>query len=110
MNYELAALKVFCEHLKKAHEISSPSQKTMSIGGILFQRAWLQGVLVSVSNNGDHLLLDDGTGLIQLSPLADSRVQPWKIGMYVMVVGGYVVCPDDYPMIKKPYQHLPNGQ
>ncbi|KAM6546073.1 hypothetical protein CsatB_026809 [Cannabis sativa] len=100
MNYELAALKVFCEHLKKAHEISSPSQKTMSIGGILFQRAWLQGVLVSVSNNGDHLLLDDGTGLIQLSPLADSRVQPWKIGMYVMVVGGYVVCPDDYPMIK----------
>ncbi|XP_062107759.1 uncharacterized protein LOC133818740 isoform X2 [Humulus lupulus] len=72
----------------------------MSLGGILFQRAWLQGVLVSVSNNGDHLLLDDGTGLVQLSPSADSRVRPWRIGMYVMVVGGYVVCPDDHPMIK----------
>ncbi|KAL5580211.1 hypothetical protein UlMin_012653 [Ulmus minor] len=99
MDYKLAALKLFCINLKDARE--TPGQKnTLTLGGILFQRVWLQGLLVSISPAGDRLLLDDGTGLIHLCLSSDLRQRPWKIGMYVMVVGAYAVRTDQPPLIR----------
>ncbi|KAJ1385494.1 RecQ-mediated genome instability protein 2 [Sesbania bispinosa] len=101
MDYSLAALKLLCSQLKDAREV--PSQNSFTLGGILFQRAWLQGVLVSASNghrDGGPLLLDDGTGVIELSLSGEFRFRPWKVGMYVMVVGGYFARAGEPPMIK----------
>ncbi|KAK9279602.1 hypothetical protein L1049_013281 [Liquidambar formosana] len=97
MDYSLAALKVLCGQLKNARE--TLSQNAMTLGGILFQRAWLQGVLVSASDDG-RFLLDDGTGVVDLSLSTDFRCREWKIGMYVMVVGGYFVRTGEPHMIK----------
>ncbi|KAF5471018.1 hypothetical protein F2P56_011497 [Juglans regia] len=103
MDYRLAALKLLCAQLKDAKEMAS--QNAMSLGNILFQRAWLQGVLVSASDENDHvgapLLLDDGTGVVQLAlSSADFRLRPWKTGMYVMVVGGFMARAAEPPIIK----------
>ncbi|RDX76089.1 hypothetical protein CR513_43957, partial [Mucuna pruriens] len=95
MDYSVAALKLLCSQLKEAREVASRNSFTLS--GILFQRAWLQGVLVSDS---DPLLLDDGTGLIELSLTGEFRHRQWKPGMYVMVVGAYVARAGELPMIK----------
>ncbi|XP_024450111.2 uncharacterized protein LOC7459538 isoform X3 [Populus trichocarpa] len=90
MDYSLAALKLLRVQLKDTSE--TPSQNALTLGGILFQRAWLQGILVS--NDGDgRLLLDDGTGVIELCLSGDFRLRHWDSGMYVMVVGGYFVRP-----------------
>ncbi|BAT90479.1 recQ-mediated genome instability protein 2 [Vigna umbellata] len=97
MDYSLAALKLLCSQLKQAGEVAS--QNSYTLGGLLFQRAWLQGVLVSVSDTGS-LLLDDGTGLIELSLTGEFRHRSWQLGMYVMVVGGYVARAGELPMIK----------
>ncbi|GLT51289.1 hypothetical protein SLA2020_247090 [Shorea laevis] len=97
MDYDLAALKLLSGQLKEVREISS--QNAMTLGGILFQRAWLQGILVS-NDDDDKLLLDDGTGIVELSLSADFRQRQWKRGTYVMVVGGYFVRSGDIPMIK----------
>ncbi|KAI4334300.1 hypothetical protein L6164_019010 [Bauhinia variegata] len=99
MDYSLAALKIFSAQLKDAREV--PSQNSFTLGGILFQRAWLQGVLVSTSDvDSGRLLLDDGTGVIELSLSGEFRQRPWRVGMYVMVVGGYIVRTGEPPMIK----------
>lgn len=42
MDYNLAALKVFCCQLKEARRASSSTPPAMTIFGILFQRAWVQ--------------------------------------------------------------------
>ncbi|XP_012076166.2 uncharacterized protein LOC105637336 [Jatropha curcas] len=97
MDYRLAALKLLRVQLKDARE--TPSQNALTLGGILFQRAWLQGILVSDDGEG-RLLLDDGTGVIQLSLSGEFRQRRWDIGMYVMVVGGYFVGTGETPMIK----------
>ncbi|XP_028077897.1 uncharacterized protein LOC114279813 isoform X6 [Camellia sinensis] len=77
----------------------------MSLGGILFQRAWLQGVLVSIASGdgdgGGSFLLDDGTGVIELSLSGDFLNLPWNLGMYVMVVGGFFVRTAEIPIIKQ---------
>ncbi|XP_022753783.1 uncharacterized protein LOC111302109 isoform X2 [Durio zibethinus] len=99
MDYSLAALKLLCGQLKDARE--TPSQNALTLGGILFQRAWLQGVLVS-NDDDDGLLLDDGTGIVELSLSGDFHTRQWKKGMYVMVVGGYFVRTGDLPVIKFP--------
>lgn len=78
MDYSLAALKVLSIQLKDARETAS--QKGLTLGGILFQRAWLQGLLVSSSPDGNSLLLDDGTGVIHLSLTPDFRLRPWNVG------------------------------
>ncbi|KAL5709673.1 hypothetical protein ACHQM5_020333 [Ranunculus cassubicifolius] len=88
MNYELAALKLLSSQLTKASP--DPSASSFSLSGILFQRAWLQGILVSGSSQDGNFLLDDGTGVIQLSLSSDFLHRNWNIGMYVMVVGVYI--------------------
>ncbi|KAK6936143.1 RecQ-mediated genome instability protein 2 [Dillenia turbinata] len=100
MDYTLAALKLLCQQLKTAKETSS--QSAMVYGHILFQRAWLQGVLVSLveENEQGRLLLDDGTGVIHLSLSTDFRQRNWATGMYVMVIGAYFVRNGEPPMIK----------
>ncbi|KAB5561566.1 RECQ-MEDIATED GENOME INSTABILITY PROTEIN 2 RMI2 [Salix viminalis] len=97
MDYSLAALKLLCVQLKDASE--TPSQNALTLGGILFQRAWLQGILVSNDGEG-RLLLDDGTGVIELCLSADFRLRHWDLGIYVMVIGGYFVRPGETPMVK----------
>lgn len=139
MDYSLAALKLLCVQLKDARE--SPSQNAVTLGGILFQRVWLQGVLVSPPDDDGRLLLDDGTGVVQIYLSGDFRIRQWNTGfffnfsflifvqqnnydtrilefcergwrrilanfgfriagMYVMVVGGFVIRTDDIPVIK----------
>uniref|UniRef100_A0A5B7BL15 RecQ-mediated genome instability protein 2 n=1 Tax=Davidia involucrata TaxID=16924 RepID=A0A5B7BL15_DAVIN len=100
MDYSLAALKLLCVQLKSARE--TPSQSAMTLGGILFQRAWLQGILVSSDDGGGGggFLLDDGTGVIELSLAREFHNRQWNIGTYVMVVGGYFVRTGELPMIK----------
>ncbi|KAG1347512.1 hypothetical protein COCNU_06G013410 [Cocos nucifera] len=101
MDYSLAALKLLCCQLKDAHPTTSfPS--AMTLYGILFQRAWLQGVLVSGWEEG-RFVLDDGSDVIELGMSSESRPQEWKTGMYVMVVGHFVAAPAQsggFPLIK----------
>ncbi|XP_021767392.1 uncharacterized protein LOC110731814 [Chenopodium quinoa] len=107
MDYTLAALKLMCAQLKQSKQ--TPSQSSFTFGGILFQRAWVQGLLVSVpdNNNDDdddnrcRFLLDDGTSVIELF-LSKSYLKQdnWVTGMYVMVVGPYLVPAGKNPMIK----------
>ncbi|XP_057781898.1 uncharacterized protein LOC131000139 isoform X2 [Salvia miltiorrhiza] len=83
MDFNQAALKLLCAQLKNARQ--TPSQKAFSLGGILFQRAWIQGVLVSVPSVSDYgesgrFLLDDGTGVIELSLSRDFRGRHWESG------------------------------
>ncbi|XP_051120726.1 uncharacterized protein LOC127244297 isoform X2 [Andrographis paniculata] len=102
MDYNLAALKLLAVHLRSARR--APSQNAYALGGILFQRAWLQGVLVSTpSADGDEsgrFILDDGTATIELSLTSDFRRQRWEAGMYLMVVGFYSDREGDLPVIK----------
>ncbi|GFZ20366.1 hypothetical protein Acr_28g0010710 [Actinidia rufa] len=99
MDYSLAAPKLLCAQLKSAGQ--TPSQSSMTFGGIIFQRAWLQGILVSTaSDGGGRFVLDDGTGLVELSLSRDFSNRQWTLGMYVMVVGGFFVRTDEIPMIK----------
>nr|AAS79589.1 hypothetical protein [Ipomoea trifida] len=104
MDYSLGALKILCSHLTTATEATSHSQPAFSLGGILFQRVWLQGVLVSKpspSNDAGRFLLDDGTGVIELKLSGDYlQNDAWELGMYVMVVGGYAVRKNGTSFIK----------
>ncbi|KAI5666501.1 hypothetical protein M9H77_16354 [Catharanthus roseus] len=107
MDYNLAALKLLCSQLKESHEVqpNSESHPSFTLGSILFQRAWLQGILVSEpssssSDDTGRLFLDDGTGAIELLLSGDFRNRQWESGMYVMVVGGYFLRTDDLPIIK----------
>ncbi|KAM7259353.1 hypothetical protein ACFE04_015094 [Oxalis oulophora] len=99
MDYSQAALKVLCSELKSARQ--TPSQNSFTLGGILFQRAWLQGVLVH-DDTLDCQFLDDGSDLIQLSLSPDllNNNSNWFPGMYVMVVGCYFLRPANLPIIK----------
>ncbi|KAI3427552.1 uncharacterized protein J3R85_009382 [Psidium guajava] len=109
MDYSLAALKLLSFQLKEAIEAtssslsssssSSSSHNAFTLGGLLFQRAWLQGVLVLVLDK-ERLLIDDGTGVVELSLPGEFRLRPWKAGMYVMVVGAYFMRAGELPMIK----------
>ncbi|KAH7661215.1 RecQ-mediated genome instability protein 2 [Dioscorea alata] len=100
MDYSLAALKLFCGQLRSARQDNSTSSSANVLLGILFQRAWLQGVLISGSEEG-RFLLDDGTGVVELSLSSEFQPQDWKIGLYVMVVGMYNALPvGGLPLIK----------
>ncbi|KAH9623402.1 hypothetical protein KSS87_000215 [Heliosperma pusillum] len=113
MDFNLAALKLMVAQLKEAipHH-TPPSSFTLGSGGVLFQRAWLQGLLISIDNNNDNdndkdnattslprFLLDDGTGIIELVPINNQFSQiNWQLGMYVMVVGCYVNRSDEHEL------------
>ncbi|GAA0147029.1 hypothetical protein LIER_06830 [Lithospermum erythrorhizon] len=99
MDYSLGAVKLTCAQLKSVRQISH-SQNSYTLGTLLFQRAWLQGILVSTpaSAVGGRFLLDDGTGLIELAGEVQNR--PLDIGAYLMVVGVYVARENDLPIIK----------
>lgn len=62
----------------------------------------LQGVLVPFSGGGGDncLVLDDGTGLLELGLTNDFALRQWKSGMYVMVVGVYQVRTGQIPLLK----------
>ncbi|EOA37194.1 hypothetical protein CARUB_v10010612mg [Capsella rubella] len=99
MDYSLAAVKMLCSQLRDAKP--TPSQNATALGGVLFQRAWLQGVLVSISGGGeDSMILDDGTGLVELGLSSDFSLRQWKSGMYVMVVGVYHIRTGEIPLLK----------
>ncbi|ESR37622.1 hypothetical protein CICLE_v10030019mg [Citrus x clementina] len=99
MDYSLAALKLLCVQLKDARE--SPSQNAVTLGGILFQRVWLQGVLVSPPDDDGRLLLDDGTGVVQIYLSGDFRIRRWNTGFFFFdFFGGFVIRTDDIPVIK----------
>ncbi|CAN1798033.1 hypothetical protein LINPERHAP1_LOCUS21540 [Linum perenne] len=88
MDYSLAALKLLCFQLNGARQ--SPKPKVLTLGAILFQRVWLQGFIVS--DCGDNrLLLDDGTGVIEILVTGEFRRRKWDVGLYVMVIGGYAL-------------------
>ncbi|XP_068646695.1 uncharacterized protein [Aristolochia californica] len=99
MDYSLAALKLLCLQLKSARERPSSSPPSLTLGSIVFQRVWLQGVLVSASEQ-NRFLLDDGSDVIELFLPNDFKHKEWKVGMYVMVVGACVIRPADPPVIK----------
>ncbi|XP_078437422.1 recQ-mediated instability-like protein [Wolffia australiana] len=113
MDYSLAALKLFCSQLKEAAE--SPANPTSTplltptassaLYGILFQRAWIQGVLVAAADLGagerGRFVLDDGTGLAVLSLSKENQQHDdWAVGMYVMAVGQFVPRTGDLPLLK----------
>ncbi|KAG9444651.1 hypothetical protein H6P81_015991 [Aristolochia fimbriata] len=99
MDYSLAALKLLCLQLRSAHETPSSSPRSLTLNGIVFQRAWLQGVLVSASDK-NRFLLDDGSDVVELSLSNDFKLREWEVGTYVMVVGACLVRPADPPLIK----------
>ncbi|KAI6690390.1 hypothetical protein NL676_027218 [Syzygium grande] len=92
MDYSLAALKLLSFQLKEAIEATSSSSSSslssspyaFTLGGLLFQRAWLQGVLVLVRDE-ERLLIDDGTGVVELSLPGEFRLRPWKAGELPMI-------------------------
>ncbi|CAA3020646.1 Hypothetical predicted protein [Olea europaea subsp. europaea] len=102
MDYSLGALKLLCIQLKNARQ--APSPKAFTLGGILFQRAWLQGVLISTPSSshsgGEGFHLDDGTGVIELLLSGDLRNRNWETGMYLMVVGFYSIGNDGTSVLK----------
>ncbi|KAF9596724.1 hypothetical protein IFM89_012923 [Coptis chinensis] len=103
MDYNLAALKLLSGQLKNARQSQSQDSSTpsaLTLFGILFQRAWLQGILVSGSTEQGHFILDDGSGIIELSLSNEFRQRNWKLGMYVMVVGAYSLRSGEPPVIK----------
>lgn len=103
MDYNLAALKLFCGQLKHARQTPS-SSPAMTIGSILFQRAWLQvlflysfiisvtifdffavqGVLVLGSEEG-QFILDDGSSVVELSLSNEFRLHEWKSGLNLII-------------------------
>ncbi|XP_071720008.1 uncharacterized protein [Rutidosis leptorrhynchoides] len=104
MDYNLAALKLLCIQLKSARRTHDSSQSSLSLGPILFQRAWLQGVIISLPSSttaGDgRFLVDDGTGVVELAPSGQNLNRDWNLGAYVMIVGGCVIRDDNFPLIK----------
>ncbi|KAJ4915125.1 Uncharacterized protein Rs2_00675 [Raphanus sativus] len=99
MDYSLAAVKMLLSQLRDAKP--TPSQNATALGGVLFQRAWLQGILVSDTIiSGGRMVLDDGTGLVELGLSSDFALRQWKSGMYLMVVGVYHIRTGEIPLLK----------
>ncbi|WOG95934.1 hypothetical protein DCAR_0415263 [Daucus carota subsp. sativus] len=88
MDYKLAALKLTCVQLKAARQIQTNSQS--------------RGILVtSPSDDADgRYVLDDGTGVIELVLVGDISNHKFETGMYLMVVGVFLVRDGDIPLLK----------
>ncbi|CAN6317236.1 unnamed protein product [Urochloa humidicola] len=108
MDYSLAALKIFSSQLADATEAPSSegTSAAQMLYGIRFQRAWIQGVILSASYSeaGDgRILLDDGSCIADLFVLPrEAEGRMWRPGMYVMVIGAYIAgeSKENYPAIK----------
>ncbi|KAG0608879.1 hypothetical protein M758_8G140100 [Ceratodon purpureus] len=97
MDYSVAAVKMYVTHLKPAKpakELTSNGGSAFAIGSLIFQRVWLQGVLVQESEN-TSLSLQDGTGVLPLQ-IGQEALKP---GMYVLVVGAYLLGADGSPYL-----------
>ncbi|KAG0564836.1 hypothetical protein KC19_8G144000 [Ceratodon purpureus] len=97
MDYSVAAVKMYVTHLKPAKpakELTSNGGSAFAIGSLIFQRVWLQGVLVQESEN-TSLSLQDGTGVLPLQ-IGQEALKP---GMYVLVVGAYLLGADGSPFL-----------
>lgn len=55
------------------------------------------------------MVLDDGTGLVELGLSSDFSLRQWKSGMYMMVVGVYHIRTGDIPLLKVIFLHLPSS-
>ncbi|MCL7027528.1 hypothetical protein MKW94_025050 [Papaver nudicaule] len=95
MDYKLAALKLMSGQLKDV----STSKSGMTFGGILFQRAWIQGTLVAQTEQG-RFYVDDGTGIVELQLSNEHLLRNWKIGMYVMTIGLLFMRTGEPPLIR----------
>ncbi|WVZ60126.1 hypothetical protein U9M48_010185 [Paspalum notatum var. saurae] len=108
MDYSLAVLKVFASQLADSTEAPSSegSSAAQMLFNVRFQRAWVQGVILSADyDEADEgrLLLDDGSCIAELFlPSSKAEGRLWRAGMYVMVIGAYVApeSKDNYPTIK----------
>ncbi|KAJ3674662.1 hypothetical protein LUZ60_005278 [Juncus effusus] len=94
LDYDLPAMKLFVSELREAEQ----NPNYWSLFGVRFQRAWLQGVLVAVTEGG-RLVLDDGSDVVELQLSDNFKTEEWKPGMYVMTVGPYIAAKSD----KSPY-------
>ncbi|XP_020393712.1 uncharacterized protein [Zea mays] len=109
MDYTLAALKIFGSQLASCTEApcSEGCSAAQMLSGIRFQRAWVQGMILSTDYNesgGGRLLLDDGSCVANLFVLPrEAEGRFWRPGMYVMVIGAYIAAEsrDNYPSIKQ---------
>ncbi|KAH9551723.1 hypothetical protein CY35_09G028000 [Sphagnum magellanicum] len=99
MDYSLGAVKVLIAQLQAAQEVPRTGGVTMSLGSLLFQRAWLQGIIVE-SPDQESLWLDDGSGVLKLVFVKDLKMPSWKPGMYVLVIGAYLFASTGVPFLK----------
>eukprot|EP00897_Mesotaenium_endlicherianum_P006360 jgi/Mesen1/5752/ME000292S04839 len=84
MDYTLAAPKLLISQLHLAKcTTREDGLNVHNVGGLIFQRIWIQGVIVPGPEG--VTLLDDGSGVIQLVGKTTDA------GSYVLVVGG--LCP-----------------
>eukprot|EP00850_Spirogloea_muscicola_P023657 SM000375S13736 [mRNA] locus=s375:12115:12552:- [translate_table: standard] len=87
MDYGLLAPKLLAGQLAAAEAARRPDGSAVhSLGGLRFQRVWLQGMLVPSGRADGALLLDDGSGLVALA-MAGSARAGLRVGMYVLVLG-----------------------
>eukprot|EP00850_Spirogloea_muscicola_P019010 SM000181S03535 [mRNA] locus=s181:4742:5170:- [translate_table: standard] len=87
MDYGLLAPKLLAGQLAAAEAARRPDGSAVhSLGGLRFQRVWLQGMLVPSGRADGALLLDDGSGLVALA-MAGSARAGLCVGMYVLVLG-----------------------
>eukprot|EP00850_Spirogloea_muscicola_P023387 SM000353S13163 [mRNA] locus=s353:86525:86953:+ [translate_table: standard] len=87
MDYGLLAPKLLAGQLAAAEAARRPDGSAVhSLGGLRFQRVWLQGMLVPSGQADGALLLDDGSGLVALA-MAGSARAGLRVGMYVLVLG-----------------------
>lgn len=86
MDWKLHAPKLFIAQVcNSSVRIRKGLPTVRALGGLLFQRAWLQGVVLPGLSNVDDLYLDDGSGVIQLILLPKFR-RP-DVGAYMLVLG-----------------------
>ncbi|KAM0889454.1 hypothetical protein ACQ4PT_027692 [Festuca glaucescens] len=105
MDYTLAALKLFGSQLSGSTTApdSEGSSAALMLFNIRFQRAWIQGVIVHADYSTDDgtLLLDDGSSVTELLLQGDdAKGQPWRPGMYVLIIGAYIAPDGSRPTVK----------
>eukprot|EP00245_Coleochaete_scutata_P011783 TRINITY_DN4447_c0_g1_i1.p1 TRINITY_DN4447_c0_g1~~TRINITY_DN4447_c0_g1_i1.p1 ORF type:complete len:140 (-),score=24.08 TRINITY_DN4447_c0_g1_i1:297-716(-) len=87
IDYSLFAPKLFVsEILRTRIQVREKKAPVHALGRLIFQRVWLQGTIVATSQPG-RVVLDDGSGTVELDVSKQEHPQSWMPGMYIMVVG-----------------------